>query len=95
MKLVPVTKLDKRNRIAVVQLGATCRTSQPKLPITKRIHPPKNYLNFRKWIFLAVTSRILIFSQKEAFLMFSYFSRNGILRFSAQAQKIKEIHLEK
>ena len=36
--------------------------------------------------------KILIFSQKKAFLIFSYISENSTLYFSAQVCKIKKIH---
>ena len=63
-------------------------TSQPKpKKAPKIVHPEKNSLYFRNWIFLAlILKKILIFSQKESF---PYISENGTLHFSVQARKIK------
>ena len=54
--------------------------------------PPKKFIIFLEMELSSPNIEKIIFASKESF---SYISRNGTLRFSSQAQKIKEIHQRK
>ena len=77
-------------------IRTTWRTSHPNPKKTFKNPTKKNSLYFRKWNFLAlILKKILIFSQKKAFLIISQkkvfpVSRNGTLQFSVQACKIRK-----
>ena len=63
-------KLDRmkdQHALAVVVLRATSATFKPKF----KTHPEKNSLHFRKRNFGSNIKKILMFSRKKAFLIFS------------------------
>ena len=69
--------------------------SLPLLPKkkTNKKSTRKKFLVFSEMdLFSPNIKKILIFSQKKAFLIFSYISENSTLYFSAQVCKIKKIH---
>ena len=69
--------------------------SLPLLPKkkTNKKSTRKKFLVFSEMdLFSPNIKEILIFSQKKAFLIFSYISENSTLYFSAQVCKIKKIH---